>query len=400
MSVTTRDGNGALIVSTALTLLVQSLGSLVALSVPVLWPEIAADRRLDPALIGFYPAIMYSAALFVLLQSGRLLDWLGPMGLSVACVIVAGLGLALFMVPVASLLLCVAGALLIGFGYGPITPASSQILSSRVPPRMANLIFSIKQTGVPIGGVLAGAAIPSLIAWSSWRIAGLLIASGALVTGLALLPTIAAMDRDHRPSGAGRRSFLDPLRMLMAVRPMRNLAFASLTFAAMQLCLAAFLTVHLVQTVRLSLIDAGAVFATTQIAGVAGRIGWAVLADRLLSPTATMVALGLQMAAAFTAIGCFGPGWPLWLMVGVCILCGSSGSGWVGLVLSELVRFAPPGEAGIVTAAAQIVMFIGVLIGPLLFSAVLSSTGEFRSAFVAIAAFTLIGAGFAARAKA
>jgi MFS family permease len=181
---------------------------------------------------------------------------------------------------------------------------------------------------------------------------------------------------------------------------MRNLALASLTFAAMQLCLAAFLTVHLVQTVQLSLIDAGAVFAATQLAGVAGRIGWAVIADRFLSPTATMVALGLQMAAAFAAIGWFGPGWPFGLMVAICLVCGASGSGWVGLVLSELVRFAPPGEAGVVTAAAQIVMFIGVLIGPLLFSAVLSLTGEFRSAFVAIAAFTLIGAGFAARAKA
>jgi MFS family permease len=392
-------GHGALIVSTALTLLVQSLASLVALSVPVLWPEIAADRRLDSALIGFYPAIMYSAALFVLLHSGRLLDRFGPMGLSVACVIVAGLGLALFMVPLPSLLLCVAGALLIGFGYGPITPASSLILSSRVPPRMANLIFSIKQTGVPIGGILAGAVIPSLIAWSSWRIAGLLIAGGAVAIGVALLPTVPAMDRDHLPTGGGRRKLLDPLRMLMAKRPMRNLALASLTFAAMQLCLAAFLTVHLVQTVHLSLIDAGAVFATTQLAGVAGRIGWAVMADRFLSPTATMVALGLQMAVAFTAIGCFGPSWPLFLMVAICILCGSSGSGWVGLVLSELVRFAPPGDAGIITAAAQIVMFVGVLIGPLLFSAVLSLTGEFRAAFVAIAVFTLIGAGFAARAK-
>ncbi|MEJ0071557.1 MAG: hypothetical protein WDO24_25610 [Pseudomonadota bacterium] len=112
----------------------------------------------------------------------------------------------------------------------------------------------------------------------------------------------------------------------------------------MQLCLSSFLTVHLVHSVRLSLVDAGALFAATQIASVVGRIGWAVMADRFLSPTATMVALGLQMAASFAAIGWFGPGWPVGLMVAICVVCGASGSGWVGLVLSELVRFAPPAK--------------------------------------------------------
>ncbi|WP_417276298.1 hypothetical protein [Castellaniella sp.] len=46
------------------------------------------------------------------------------------------------------------GALLIGLGYGPITPAH----------RMS-FVFSIKQTGVPLGGVLAGLVVPGLAQW-------------------------------------------------------------------------------------------------------------------------------------------------------------------------------------------------------------------------------------------
>ena len=86
-SATTTPTSGlttALVVSVVLTLLVQSLGSFVSMAVPVLAPAIATDRGLDPALIGFYPAIMYSAGLIVLLQSARLFGWFGPMKLSVA----------------------------------------------------------------------------------------------------------------------------------------------------------------------------------------------------------------------------------------------------------------------------------------------------------------------------
>src|SRR5207344_1115132 len=56
------------------------------------------------------------------------------------------------------------GAVFIGLGYGPITPASSQMLSRTTDPRHYSLVFSIKQTGVPLGGVIAGLMVPPLVA--------------------------------------------------------------------------------------------------------------------------------------------------------------------------------------------------------------------------------------------
>ena len=47
-----------------------------------------------------------------------------------------------------------------GSGYGPITPASSQVLARTAPPSRMALTFSIKQTGVPAGAALAGALLP------------------------------------------------------------------------------------------------------------------------------------------------------------------------------------------------------------------------------------------------
>ena len=54
------------------------------------------------------------------------------------------------------------GGFVVGLGYGPATPASSVILVRTAPREIFSLVFSIKQTGVPAGGVLAGLVVPVL----------------------------------------------------------------------------------------------------------------------------------------------------------------------------------------------------------------------------------------------
>src|SRR3546814_20024698 len=45
------------------------------------------------------------------------------------------------------------GAVLIGLGYGPITPASSHLLARSTPAHRLSFVFSVTQTGVPLGVV-------------------------------------------------------------------------------------------------------------------------------------------------------------------------------------------------------------------------------------------------------
>ena len=72
-------------------------------------------------------------------------------------------GIALFAL--ASPVVCVIGAFMLGMGYGPVTPASSALLSTRAPDRLRNIIMSIRQTGVPLGGLIGLLGVlPPLIA--------------------------------------------------------------------------------------------------------------------------------------------------------------------------------------------------------------------------------------------
>ena len=58
--------------------------------------------------------------------------------------------------PLAMVAATVIAVIFIGAAQGPINPASAHVLAQRVPREWFGMVFSLKQTGVPIGFALAG----------------------------------------------------------------------------------------------------------------------------------------------------------------------------------------------------------------------------------------------------
>ena len=102
------------------------------------------------------------------------------------CLLIGAASLLLLHVP--SLALAVLASALIGLSNGAANPAGSEVLQRFTPPARRNFVFSIKQAGVPLGGVVAGLAIPPLIEALGWRTALLLAAAAAAVVTLAMWP--------------------------------------------------------------------------------------------------------------------------------------------------------------------------------------------------------------------
>jgi MFS-type transporter involved in bile tolerance (Atg22 family) len=90
-------------------------------------------------------------------------------------------------------------------------------------------------------------------------------------------------------------------------------------------------------------------------------------------------------------VACFTGGWPLAAMALVAVCHGATAIGWNGLFLAEVARLAPPGAAGAVTGGALFMTFLGIVIGPSLFSLTVDMTGSYRLAFAAISAVALAG---------
>jgi MFS family permease len=372
------------------TLAIQALVSMAVLTPPVFAALAAPEIGVSANAIGVYTSLVYAAACLSSAASGGPIRRHGAIRLSQACLIACALGLVL--TATASLALVLGGAVLLGLGYGPVTPASSHLLIRQTPPARRALVFSIKQTGVPVGGALAGLLVPALVLALGWRGAALAAAALSVLAAVAVEPVHKSLDSDADPSARGERGVLSAIRLVLDTPPIRRLALASLAFSAMQLCFSAFVVTFLTERIGLALVTAGAVMAAAQIAAIGGRILWGWVADRFLPTRQLLGLLGLVMAASATALSLVTPDWPVAAIAAVTIVLGASGLGWNGIYLAEVATLAPAGKAGLVTGGALSLTFLGIVIGPALFSLVVEASGSYRPAFLAASCFAALAA--------
>jgi MFS family permease len=371
-----------------ITLAIQTLVSLVVFTPPVLAPPAQADIGVEASSVGIATALIYLSATFGALLSAKAIGRYGPMRVSQGSLVLAGAGIALMAT--ANVALVALGALVIGVGYGQVTPSSSAILAERAPERLRAFIFSLKQTGVPIGGAVAGVLLPALINVLGWRIAALATAGACVAFALALQPMRAGVDRGSRAADrAPHAGLLEPLRLVLSHARLREMAFASFTYSGMQMCLGSFLVVFLHDHVGFGLAAAGAALSTAMLAGIGGRILWGVVADNWVKPRVLLGLLGVSMALAAFATAFVGAAWPTAIVFAVSFVYGATAVGWNGVYLSEVARTAPPGRAAAATGASLAMTYSGVMVLPFLFWAIVAASGSYAAAFIATGLLTL-----------
>ena len=373
-----------------ITLLVQAIVSMVAVTVPVLAPSAAVDLRISAAYAGVYVSLMYVGGMLSSLWSGDFILRYGALRVSQASLCLTGFGLML--ASLATIPAMIISAFVIGFGYGPVTPASSHILVKNSPPHMRSFVFSLKQTGVPIGGALAGAVVPPLVIAAGWQNA--LISIGLFTVSLVFLlsPFHSILDSDRQLlRKISFRGVTDPLQMVISLRPLRRLAIISFLYAGMQLCLITYLVIYLTEDVGMAFIAAGLTLSAAQMSGTVGRIIWGILADRYIKPRSLLGLLGIGMSLGALATALVRSNWPLSAMLSVTVLFGATAIGWNGVYLAEAARCAPEGKVSAATGGALFFTFFGVVLGPPLFGGVVSVTGSYPLAFLSFAALTLVG---------
>jgi len=371
-----------------ITLAIQVLASLVLYVPPVLAPAAQGDVGVPASFVGIVTAAVFATATIGALLSGAPIARRGALRVSQVSLVLCGAGLA--VMASANAWLIVLGALVIGLGYGTVTPASSVILNDRAPPRLRAFIFSLKQTGVPVGGALAGALLPGLMALAGWRWAVLAAAGACALLALALEPLRPRLEspRSEQPSYPDI-PMLQALRLVMHEPRLRELALASFTYSGIQNCLGSFLVVYLHERVGFGLGAAGLALSAAMAAGIAGRLLWGVAADRYANPRRLLGGLGVAMSAAAFLTAAFSPDWPVAAVLAVAVLFGLTAVGWNGVYISEAARIAARIHAGAATGAAFAFTYAGVVSSPLLFLGVVQASGSYGLAYAVAGALTL-----------
>lgn len=355
------------------------------ITLPVVAPVVAESVGVATTYVGVYVAFVYLAAMFSSVLGGSFVKRWGAMRLSQVSLLSTTAGLILCAIP--HPVVMAVGALFIGMGYGPVTPASSHLLIKTTPPERLSLVFSIKQTGVPVGGMLAGLIVPSLEVLMGWQAAFVMVALLAISCALIVNPLRASLDDDRDPSVRPSlvKSFVQPIKLVCSQKPLRILAAISFMFAITQLSLTTYLVTFLYEDLGWGLVAAGVALTIAQAAGVGGRILWGWVADNWLGSGYMLIGV-----AGILALGAIAMPWmtaesSVWFLYLVLIALGATAIGWNGVFLAEVARQAPPGQAGMATGGSLGFTFLGVLCGPPLFGVAAARLHSYGEAYALLA---------------
>ena len=364
-------------------MLIQAMTAMALVTVPVLAPEIAASLAIDTATVGLYQSTAFVGAAFFTLLSGSLVLRHGGVRVNQASVVLSagGIGLAVTgSVPVVAL-----GAVLAGMGYGLATPGASHVLARVTPPARRGLVFSVKQSAVPLGGLVAGVLFPPVAERFGWVWAVALACGMVLSAALIIQPLRARLDDDRDP---GHRVRIDApgqsVRLIFSTPRLHPIALVAFSFGAMQLSLFGFFVTYLVERVGLDLVTAGLLFSVMQGAGIVARVGWGWVSDRWVSARPLLAGLGAGTVASTAAAIAFSDSWSLAALAAGSAALGITAVGWNGIYLAEVARAVPIEKVGLATGGVLMFTFVGVMLGPSTFGVIVAMTGSYAAAFIAM----------------
>lgn len=361
----------------------HSFASLATLVLPAVAPAVARDYGFDPSLIGYQISLLSIGMAVTLTMLGNTTRRYGAARTNqIGHALVAG-GMLVLLVPWSAFL--VIGSLVMGLGYGMLTPSASHLLMRCTPPERRSTVFSVHQVGIPAGGMLAALIAPAIAVHAGWRWA--VVCSALLILGVILLMQCGRHnwddDRDRNAPAVTPNPFAGAVA-IWRQRELRLIAIAGSCFSWAQFCAATFAVVACVEMLDMSLVVAGTVLTVVQVASAAGRvmIGWVTDrvgdAARVLAWNAGLLVLctmgGLVLDAAL----------PLLLVYLLFALLGATSGCWPGAILAEVGRLAPQGQVSLAISGSLVITNVGKFIGPIIFANVYALTRSYGIAFASL----------------
>lgn len=358
-----------------LSLAILSAASLASLAYSANAPLIRITFGLSEVEIGAIASCIYLGAAASSVSSGRLTDSLGVGPVLAMSMLALAVGLVISAVaPVAPVFF--AGLVVAGLGYGAVNPPTN-VLANPADPRRRGLSMSIKQSGIPLGGILAGLLVPVAAAAAGWRGSLIMpiVACGALALVSARLGAVAVADDD--PSTAASR---------VGLRLSHAYAYGFL-MAGIQVTVFIFLAVYLVDDRAFDPGRAGASLAILLIGGLVGRPGWGWVSDRLHHDRVRVLqVVGLLSAGLFVLLPVTGGGWLILVMIGI----GLCAVGWNGVFLALLTEIVPPRLIGSTSGVAMLLVHVGAVVLPPIVGVVAALSGGWMLAWAVCGATTLL----------
>jgi MFS family permease len=352
--------------------------SITEQGIPVLTGFIKNDLGVSAAAAGLVVACFPLGRIGGSYAAGIAADRLGERLVLLVGGILTG---ALVALAAATPLVALCGLLIVaGAASSTATPAGGKLVLTAFPPHRHGLALGVRQTGIPLGGLVATAALPSIAYAAGWRWA--LVVAGAL-TALFVLPLLR-VDGERPTDVPARGSLPSPGRD----RNVRLLTLWGCMIIVGQYSLLAFLALDVHDATGRSLASASLLVVAAQMAGIAGRLLWGALSDRAVASGRKPVLLVLTGTALASALALYAVprSAPFGALIAVALFAGLALVGFQGLWITMLAEAAPPDRVGATTGCAITFVTCAVTLTPPLFGLVADLAGTYRAIWAVLAA--------------
>src|SRR5262249_29129523 len=212
------------------------------------------------------------------------------------------------------------------------------------PQRQRGMAMGIRQTGVPLGGILAASAAPAIALAYGWRtVYGL----GGIMSFVGALLVFLAYYDPPRKAEVGA----PPPRSLRDLTYDRQMWWLGLIFNCQlftQVAATTYFVLFLHEALDLPVVGAAVMLAVVNGVAMLARIGWGLVSDRYFQGRRRPVLLVIVLLTVCSALGAAAMPHqtPLVFAVGLAVLFGASAFAWTGVLGTLVIEIAGRESAG------------------------------------------------------
>ncbi len=359
-----------------------SVATIFVSGLPVLAPTLREEYGLSIGQVGILLAAAWVGSMVSVLAWGLAADRHGErivlvLGLSGCAVSLTSAAYARSFVPLIATL-ALAGATGVS-----VNAASGRAVMQWFAANERGLALGIRQTAIPIGGLVGALAVPPIAAAGGSQAAFVFLAT--LVAAAALVGALVLRRRNHTDDGGVASSVA---QTLLDTRLWR-VSFGSSIYVYAQIAVIGFGVLFLHDERGFSDAEAALVVAASQMLAGGFRIGAGRWSDVLEARIVPLRRVGLAVAVSLLVTAGLADG-SVWLLVPALTLAGGLSMAWNGLAFTAAAELAGARRSGAAIGFHQtVVSGLGVA-APIAFAASVGGM-SWRAAYLLAAVFPLVG---------
>jgi MFS family permease len=276
-----------------------------------------------------------------------------------------------------------------GVGYAVQTPAGGRAILSWFD-RDRGFAMGIRQTGVPIGGMVGALTLPFIALHVGGYRAALAMSAVLVIAPGVLTYVLYRESSAEHPAPSRKRDIARSMVALARDPRLIAVTIPCMVLVNVQLSLNGFLTITAIQTLGVTPAAAALTFAAAFAAATIARLFWGWFSDRIMRDRVALLGmLCLVASLAAFAVALLRPA-SVALLVPVAILLGFSGAGWNGVMAAALAEIGGANRAGSALGLTLTAVFATSAVGPLVFGSI-ADHRSLAAAWVVTGFVTLIG---------